>query len=202
MRCPACQQAAEENAAECACGFSLAALDKIMGIPPSLKSEVTDMVNELTGGEVRRITAEIHRLERRFPQANFAVVVCSPPEGATLATYLFWLFNRGGVGSAIERGGMSRLVMLGLDPVNGKAACMLGYGLEPFIAEARLTAALNAAFPSLATDQIGKGIEQFLSELERQMIEAASETQKAFGLGTTEFESVDQFEANDDVLAY
>jgi uncharacterized membrane protein YgcG len=194
MRCPACQQETHENAAECACGFSLAALDKALGIPPTLKANVTDMVNELTAGEIRRITAETERLERRFPQMNFAVVACSPPEGTTLALYLFWLFNRGGLGSAVERGGMSRMVMLGIDPYAGLAACMIGYGLEPLVSEARITAALNAAFPAFARDSTGDGVEAFLAEMERQLAEVASTVPQSFGLSEIEFESTGQVE--------
>lgn len=192
MRCPACQQATHETAAECACGFSLAALDRTLGMPPILKASVTDMVNELTGGEIRSITREIERLERRFPQMTFAVVVCTPPEGTTLALYLFWLCNHSGLGSAIERGGLSRHVMLGIDPFNGLAATMIGYGLEPFISEARLTAALNAAFAPWANDLMGKGIEAFFAALEVQLKEVATTANLSFGLSEIEFENTEQ----------
>ncbi len=194
MRCPACQVETQENAAECECGFSLAALDKVLGIPPTLKSTVIDMVHELTGGEIRSVTAEVERLERRFPQMKFHVVVCTPPEKVSLSLYLFWLFNRGGLNSAVERGGMNRTVMFGLDPYNGQSACMIGYGLEPFVSDARITAALNAAFAPLAEDQVGKGIEAFLSEIERQLAEVAAVLPRGFGLGELEFESLEQVE--------
>ena len=194
MRCPACQQETHENAEQCPCGFSLAALDRVLGIPPTLKSTVIDMVSELTGGEVRSLTAEIERLERRFPQMKFHVVVCTPPEKTTLALYLFWLFNRGGLNSAVERGGMNRTVMFGLDPYNGNAAAMAGYGLEPFISEARLTSAMHSAFALLAADQVGKGIEAFLGEMERQLAEVAAMLPQGFGLGELEFESLEQVE--------
>lgn len=194
MVCPACQQATHENAAECGCGFSLAALDKLLGIPPTLHTAVCDMVGELTGGETRRLTAVIERLERRFPQLKFAVVVCTPPENVTLALYTFWLFNRGGLASAVERGGTSRMVMLGIDPHAGKMACMIGYGLEPFIAQARITAAMNAAFAALVTDQTGKGVEAFFDEIERQFSEVATKLDQSFGLGELEFQGLAHLE--------
>lgn len=201
MQCPACQAPALETAAACACGFTMAALDKLLGIPPALQGTVTDLTSEFTRGEVRRIEREVERLERLFPQVQFSVVSAEVPANATLALYAFWLFNRGGLTAATERGSQNRLIMLALDPKAGRAACMIGYGLEPFIGEARLTAALHAAFPSLAADQPGKAVLGFLGEMERHLAECSSELNQVFGIGDFEYQGLAHFMDSEEAAA-
>jgi uncharacterized membrane protein YgcG len=193
MRCPACQQPTTETATACVCGFSLGALDKLLGIPPALSDILSDPLNEFTRGERNRIEREVMRLERAFPQVQFAVVTCEVPENATLALYAFWLFNRGGISAAVERGSQNRLIMLALDPRRSEAVCMIGYGLEPFVGEARLISALHAAHPLLAVDQWGKAVAAFLTELERQLIECAAELNSAYGIGSFEYQGLAHF---------
>lgn len=193
MECPACKAPTLESAAACACGFTMAALDKLLGIPPALQDTVTDLTNEFTRGEVRRIEREVDRLERLFPQLRFSIVSAEVPENATLALYAFWLFNRGGLTAATERGSQNRLIMLALDPKAGRAACMIGYGLEPFVGEPRLTSALHAALPALAADQPGKAVLSFLSEMERQLAECTSELHRTFGIGDFEYQGLAHF---------
>lgn len=190
MQCPACQAPTLETAASCECGFTMAALDKLLGIPPALQGTVTDLTSEFTRGEVRRIEGEVERLERLFPQVRFSVVSAEVPANATLALYAFWLFNRGGLTAATERGSQNRLIMLALDPQAGSAVCMIGYGLEPFVSEARLTSALHAAFPALTADQPGKAVLSFLHEMERQLAECSAELNRAFGIGDFEYQGL------------
>ena len=193
MRCPACQQTTSEIATDCACGFSMAALDKMLGIPPALTGTVTDASQNFTRREVRAINREVERLERLFPQLRFAVVTCVVPENCTLPLYTFWLFNRGGLTAATERGSQNRLVMLALDTHMAKAACMIGYGLEAFVSEGRIATALNVAFPLLASDQLGKAAIAFLTEMERQLTECADEIARTFGIGEFEYQGLDHF---------
>ncbi len=190
MFCPSCQQPLTESTAACACGFCLSAADRAYGLPPSLHSGVTDMMQELTAKEVRRVEAEIARLERKFPQIQFAVTLCPTPAVGTLRTYAFWLFNRAGIAAAVDRGAQNRLVLLCIDPAGGKAVCMIGYGLEPFVGEQRLSASLNAAFAGLASDTPGQGIEDFLAEMEKQLTEAAGLANRAFQPDALEYQGL------------
>ena len=201
MQCPACQAPTLESAAACACGFTMAALDKLLGIPPALHDTVTDLTSEFTRREIRSIEREVERLERLFPQVRFAIVAAEVPANATLALYAFWLFNRGGLTAATERGSQNRLIMLALDPKAGRAVCMIGYGLEPFVSEARLTSALHAAFPALTADQPGKAVVSFLNEMERQLAECSSELNRAFGIGDFEYQGLAQFLDSEDAAS-
>ncbi len=204
MRCPACQEATFETASLCSqCGFSLPALEKLVGIAPTLKADVTDMAGELSGGETRGLRRCLARLERRFPQVRCAVVVSSPPPDIALALHAFWLFNKGGLVSAVERGGSNRLVLIVLDPEAQKLACMIGYGLEPFVSEGRLIACLQAALPFLASGQAGKGLEACVEQLEIHLAEVAGSLDKGFGIGQ-EYEGLEQLAetSNAAALAY
>lgn len=184
MRCPACQQESSETANSCLqCGFSLLALEKLMGFAPSLKPDVTDMAGILSKRELARVRAGITRLEHHFPQVRCAVVISSTPPNITLPLHAFWLFNKGGLTSAVERGGANRLVLLVIDPEAEKLACMIGYGLEPFVAEGRLIASLQAALPFLASEAPGEGIVACISQLEMHLAEVADGIGKAFGIG-------------------
>jgi len=196
MRCPACQQETFETADQCAqCGFSLPALEKLMGFAPNLKPDVTDMAGELTKKELNMVRRGIARLEHRFPQLRCAVVVSSTPPNITLPLHAFWLFNKGGLTSAVERGGANRLVLIVLDPEADKLACMIGYGLEPFVSEGRLIASLQAALPFLAADEPGAGIVACIAHLEVHLAEVAVSIDKAFGLGE-EYEGLEHLETN------
>ena len=190
MHCPACQKATTETAEVCECGFSMAALDQMLGIAPQLMEGVTDMTKELRPRQVRGIQRQIERLERVFPQVRFAMVMCHAPAKIPLPLYLFWLFNRGGLSSAVERAGMNRLIMLAIDTAAGNAASMIGYGLEPFLAQDQITACLQAMQPLLAAQQHGRAIEAFLLAMERQLIDSLADLDTAFGIGKFEYQGL------------
>ena len=198
MRCPACQQETLETADVCSqCGFSLPALENLLGFAPSLKPDVTDMAGALSQREFKRVRGSITSLEKRFPQVRCAVVVSHTPPSVSLPVYAFWLFNKGGLTSALERGGANRLVLIVLDPQSEKLACMVGYGLEPFISEGRMIASLQAALPSLAAEEAGAGICACIAQLETHLAEVADSLDKAFGIGE-EYEGLEHFmNAND-----
>lgn len=183
MRCPACRAPAIEIDTACRqCGFSLEAADRAFGIPPALDRPVADGAQVLGALARRSLLAEIAKLERRFPQVSFAVVLTQVPEQAIPAAYAFWLFNRGQLSSAIESGGENRLVLLMIDTETRQAVTMIGYGLEPLLREAQLQACLQAASVALGRGRHGQAIEAFVRELDRQLLEACRLVPQQFGL--------------------
>lgn len=204
MRCPACQIEIIETTEACPqCNFSLPALERVMGFAPSLKPDVTDMADELTGKELKMVRKAVARFQKRFPQVRCAVVASATPEKVSLPLYVFWLFNKGGLSSMVERGGANRLVLIVLDPSAQKLACMIGYGLEPFISEGRLAACLQAALPFLASDEPGAGLCACIQQLEIHLAEVAESLNQTFGLGD-EYEHLEQLldTGNAAALAY
>lgn len=172
-----------------------------MGFAPSLKPDITDMAELLSGRGLKTVRQAIDRLQRHFPQVRCAVVVSATPNTITLPLHAFWLFNKGGLASAVERGGANRLILLVMDPEAQKIACMIGYGLEPFIAEGRLTACLQAALPHLASDDPAAGLCACIEQLEVHLAEVAQSLDQAFGLGV-EYEDMEQLTEAGDAAAF
>lgn len=183
VRCPACRTPAIETDVACRqCGFSLEAADRAFGIPPHLTPPLADLAGVLGAFERKRALRVIQQVERRFPQLTIAAVLTEVPEQTPLSTYAFWLFNRGQLTSAVEKGGDNRLVMLLIDTGAAQAATMLGYGLEPFVQETRLQSCLQAARQALLRGHHGQAIEAFTRELDRQLSEVCQMIPKQFGL--------------------
>ncbi len=66
-----------------------------------------------------------------------------------LGAHAFWLFNTGSLTAPQKSGGLCRLVLLVLDVKLTRAACMIGYGLEPYVPQAALDRVADAACPAL-----------------------------------------------------
>jgi hypothetical protein len=154
---------------------------------PMLGLGVNDLPNELTRREVMQ---EIARLERSLPQLGFSVVLTAAPREIGLSLDALWLFNRTGIANAVERGGANRQVLLVVDSDMGHAACMAGYGLEPFLGEELIHNALNAFSTALAAGQLSPGILHLLAEMECLLIDCAESLENAFGIGPFEFQGL------------
>ncbi|MCB1277048.1 MAG: hypothetical protein KDL09_10755 [Prosthecobacter sp.] len=183
MRCPACRTLAIETDAACRqCGFSLEVADRTFGIAPALQRPISDTTGVMGSFARRRVESVIAQVERRFPQLTIAAVLIDVPQQAPLVPYAFWIFNRGRLSSAVEKGGENRLVMLLIDTNSDRAIAMVGYGLEPFIQEVHLQSCLQAAQQPLRGRQAGPAIESFVRELDRQLGDLCMLVPKQFGL--------------------
>lgn len=182
MRCPACRHSLLEHDLSCPqCQFSLDALAQTMGIPLVLNAPLADLTRTLSSAERRAVLRTVGTLHQRFPQLSFAAVLMDVPSGILPAVQAFWLFNRGSLFSAVERGGDNHGVLLLLDTRLDRAAAMIGYGLEPFVSEMILETCLMAAAPSLAKSKHGEAIEAFARELERQLTAVVQPLPRTFG---------------------
>lgn len=168
--CPSCQKPAVEGQTACvACGFSLADTDRRLGIPPQLSAPVADMHGLLSSAEVRRIASLTQAIERKFPQVHLCVVIDHVPAEVSMSVFTFWIFNRAGISSSVERGPDNHLVLLVIDAsdrASKGAACMIGYGLEPFIPKQTLEACLSAIGPELNSRRVGKAALGFFTAVE------------------------------------
>lgn len=183
VRCPACRAPASEHDAACRqCGFSLEVADRTFGIAPALHKPIADVTGVLGSFGKRRAAKVIEQVERSFPQLSLAVVLMDVPQQAPLVPYAFWIFNRGQLSSAVEKGGENRLVMLLIDTNSDRAIAMVGYGLEPFIQEVQLQSCLQAALQPLQRGRHAQAVESFARELERQMRDLCVLVKQQFGL--------------------
>ncbi len=156
--------------------------DRTFGIAPALAGPIADTTGVMGALAHRRAAHVIAEVERRFPQVNVAVVLMEVPQQAPLVPYAFWIFNRGSLSSAVEKGGMNRLVMLLIDTNSDRAIVMVGYGLEPFIQEIHLQSCLQALEQPLRRKRYAPAIESFTRELDRQLVELWRLMPKQFGL--------------------
>lgn len=156
--------------------------DRTFGIPPSLQGPVADVPGVLGTFASRRVAHVIADVERRFPQLAIATVLMEVPTQVPLVPYAFWIFNRGQLSSAVEKGGENRLVMLLIDTNTDRAITMVGYGLEPFIQEMHLQCCLQAALQPLQHGRHAQAAESFVRELGRQLGELCRQVPRQFGL--------------------
>jgi uncharacterized membrane protein YgcG len=183
VRCPACRSPAIETDAACRqCGFSLELADRTFGIPPTLEGPIADIAGTLGAFAHHRAVHVIAEVERRFPQLSIAAVLLEVPRDAPLVPYAFWLFNRGSLSSAVNKGGENRLVMLLIDTNSDRAIAMVGYGLEPLMQEVHLQSCLQAAHQPLQRRRFAQAIESFVRELDRQLVALCRLVPKQFGL--------------------
>lgn len=200
MRCPACRTPAIEIDAACRqCGFSLEAADRAFGIAPTLTRPITDTHSALGILAKRSAQAVIEQVERRFPQLGLGIVLTALPPQTPLSPYAFWLFNRGQLSSALEKGGDNRLVLLLIDTSTQQAVAMVGYGLEPLMKESQLQTCIQATFTALQRGRHGQAIEAFVRELDRQLGELCHLLPRQFGLGE-ESRWVDATEPGEEVV--
>lgn len=182
MRCPACRAPGTEIEATCSqCGFSLEVADRAFGVSPILESSITAPTQVLKASARRQALKVISNLEKQFPQISLSVVINPVPEQAPATAYAFWLFNRGQLSTAMEKGGDNRRVLLLIDPTTQAATVMLGYGLEPFIKEAQMQTCLQACSLALERGKYAQAIEAFGRELARQFADTSRQLPKQFG---------------------
>lgn len=155
-------------------------LDRALGVPPMIEDPVTDLAGLLNKRDKRSIEHVLAAFEARFPQVTAAFVTCHSPQSIPLRGYLFWLFNRSQIVPVLENGGSNRLIMIGVDPSSGTAACMVGYGLEPFLQSNVLAKALADA--SFDADNLAASVQQVLQHLSTVLEQVCDEAPRAFGL--------------------
>lgn len=186
MRCPACREPLREGDAACAaCAFTLAALDGPLGIPPQLTAPVADVAKVLSFRARRALADAVHLAEQHFPDLHGVVVTAPVPAGVSAEIYAFWLFNRTGLFSAVEKGGDNHGVLLLFDTTSPSCVAAIGYGLEPLLPAAALETAVTAASLHVRKQDYGGAGTAFFRELERQLDQAAQKWPSTFGYAET-----------------
>jgi len=159
MQCPYCQAPAFETQLQCAqCGFSLDTVQSFFGIMPRLLPGVSDLASLLHSRDHRRIEDATARLRARFPQVTFSIATVRLHPAQPLTAYSFWLFNRGGICREVNRGALSRDLLLTIDAESARATLMIGYGLEPFVSQSALQELIRPATTEFTAQRWVDGI--------------------------------------------
>lgn len=183
MRCPACHALIGETDAACpVCHFSLAALESQIGPLSQIEAPVADLSRTLSAPELRRVAHEIHLLGQRYPQVKGIAIFADPPERLTDELYAFWLFNRGGLFSAVEKGGDNHGLLLLIAPASGTASVVLGYGLEALMPPAALQSCFAVTRAHLEKRRSTQAAEAFFREMQRQLEPYVPLWPQVFGL--------------------
>ena len=195
VRCPACQAPLLEDSASCGqCSLTLERLDRALGVPPLISQPVNDFCDSLTRSVKRKLEVVLEGFEQRFPQLGAAVAFCVPPEGIPLGAYTFWMFNHNQAVSALEAGSSNRLVLIALYPERGTAACMIGYGLEPFLAATDLQQCLQAGSTAFAAKDWVSGVTSVFQALDALAVQVINGAATTYGWEGVQIHALDEVE--------
>ena len=173
-KCPSCANPIAGAAPECpACKLSVRRLDLKFGALPRRARYLTDRSGRLPLRTIRMLRHELQIFERKFPQSLFSVFVTDQLRGGSISEYTFWLANRARFSSIEAVGAGNFDLLLGIDLSAGAAALTIGYGLEQYIGEDDLHAALAAAKDAFTAHDYALGIGQCIELMTDRMREAA-----------------------------
>ena len=128
------------------------------------------------------ILRRVQAFRRRFPQCRVNVLINEFPEDFPPATYLFWIFNSGGLSEAGHIRGSNRDILLGIDPTRHAAGLMVGYGLEPFLSQDALDQIIKAGTPLLNAGNLSGGVVEIINRLSQVMEDLCRELPTILGL--------------------
>jgi hypothetical protein len=187
MRCPSCRQSLPEEAPACPhCQFNLVSAGHFFGQAPELEFPLTDLAGVLSPWKRRAVRDGLLAMSSSFPQLSFAAVLSESDARLPLAAHAFWLCNAGGLTAPQESGGKCLLVLLVLDVKHTRAACTIGYGLEPFVSPEALDRIAAAALPELQKGAPAGAILAALEAARTELVTVSLAIPRAFGLMAAE----------------
>lgn len=184
MRCPFCHSAGREGIEQCPeCGFSLAEVQRVFGVPSGLEPGLNDRQRIFSRGERKSVARALEAFQRKFPQCRFSIVTesCPSPE-LPLVVYGFWLFNTSGICRKLDRAGDNHDLLLVIDADAGQACLLIGYGLEPFVGPETIAGILEAANDELADGRWLAAVRLIVSQAGTCLAAACSALDRTFGI--------------------
>ena len=146
MKCPSCGAPFATPVPQCpACQLSLRQLDTKFGTVPRHTRYFTDRSGRIPLREIKKLRGLLEMFKKKFPQSLFSVFVIDHVQDGSIAEYTFWLFNRARFSSIEGVEGDNFDLLLGIDLESGVASLTIGYGLENYVTEDDLQAALAVA---------------------------------------------------------
>jgi uncharacterized membrane protein YgcG len=178
MKCPACRTVFLEPAPQCStCKLSLGRLDAKFGAVPRHTRYLSDRSGQLPLREIKKLRGLLRIFEKKFPQSLFSVFVTNGVPDGSISEYVFWLANRGGFSSIEAIAGENFDLLLGVDTEAGMAGLVIGYGLENYLMEDDLEAAIAAAENAFRVGDFPHGIRECIEFVTNRMREIARATE-------------------------
>ena len=121
--------------------------------------------------EIKKLRGLLQIFEKKFPQSLFSVFVVNGVPNGSISEYVFWLANRAGFSSIQASAGDNFDILLGIDMEAGMVALTIGYGLENYLTEDDLQAALTVAESAFHSGDFPRGIRQCIASVTNRMRE-------------------------------
>lgn len=154
------------------CRLTLNKLDLRFGVAPRHFGLLADVAGQLPPGKQRKVQELLELFAKKFPQSIFSVYLTDLPAGTLPNEYAFWLANRARSNTAASVGPRNFDLVLVLDR-GGGAALAAGYGLENYLKEEDLGAALAAGREDFVAGAWAAGIGRCVDALTERMRVAA-----------------------------
>ncbi len=159
----------------------MTAADAAFGAPPFLEHPVTDPADLLGRSGRAQFAQAAAEFRKRFQQSSVTLLLMPKPANVPARPWLFWVFNRGGLHSVMEKGGACRRFLLWIDPDSRCLAAICGYGLEPLLSAEHLRDCLQAAGDHAAAGQISRAALSFIRELDLRLTRLHLMLPRTFG---------------------
>lgn len=171
VACPGCYVALRDPAPSCPkCGYDAwSCVERYPWIPPPLE-RIMDVDDRLPVKERALIEKTADLIEQAFPQVRLHICLGRLHPDTDPREFGFWLFNASVPPDEEAASHRPWSILLVIDRASRRASLTLGYGLDPFISDRRLTACLESAAPDFAKGRYGRGTATCLRNLHTQLI--------------------------------
>jgi uncharacterized membrane protein YgcG len=173
MTCPGCHRILPAPVDRCPhCAYDAwTCVDHFPYSPPPLDRYI-DVENRLSNDERARIDRAIETLENNLPQIRVHVCIVKLLPGTDARECGFWMLN-----ASIPRDEEEALhrpwsVLLLIDTHASAASATVGYGLDPFVSDSQLRAALTVAQPEWQEANFSAGILKFVHQMHHALKQA------------------------------
>ena len=166
VACPGCHFALKEITPACPqCGYNgWTSVEKFPWIPPPLE-RVMDVDDRLSASERRQLDQAIEPLEQTLPQVRVHICLGKLHPDTDVREFGFWLFNASVPADIEAASHRPWSILLVIDRASRRASLTIGYGLDPFLSDRRLSTCLEAATPHFKNGRYGRGTAACLTKL-------------------------------------
>jgi hypothetical protein len=184
VSCPGCHRVLEGPTEQCqVCGYNAwTCVDHFPYSPPPLERYV-DVENRLSNEDRARLDRAINALESDLPQVRIHVCLVKLLPGTDVRECGFWLLNASIPRDEEDAQHRPWSVLLLMDLTAGSASATVGYGLDRFMEDEALLAALAAAKDEWHEGRPAAGIHLFIQEIRRALKSAQKRAAKAAAKG-------------------
>ena len=161
MKCPRCGLIVTDELPTCqGCGFSIRDLDRRIRQMPERVGFVNDFAKLLSAEEKTQIEDRLSQFHQRCG-GEIVLVTVNSTKPVKPSEYIFWLFNRWGVGGEVHAG---LLILLAWE--ERRIECEVGYSWGHIISDVESGAILDAhVVPLLKAGKIAEALESGLPRL-------------------------------------